>query len=200
MSKSKLLLTAVALSLSTSLYAQNQKFTGTVVDTNGEPIIGATIKVKGSNENAITDIDGNFSIAANPGQTLVVNYIGFSQLETKVANNMKLTLSEDRQTLNDIVVVGYGVQKKSVVTASIAKVSADDLSGTAPVRVDNALKGLAAGVTVTSASGNLVLHLRCAFVVSAQSTTPTHYTLSTECLLRVVLIILIRATLSQSRC
>lgn len=153
MSKSKLLLTAVALSLSTSLYAQNQKFTGTVVDTNGEPIIGATIKVKGSNENAITDIDGNFSIAANPGQTLVVNYIGFSQLETKVANNMKLTLSEDRQTLNDIVVVGYGVQKKSVVTASIAKVSADDLSGTAPVRVDNALKGLAAGVTVTSASG-----------------------------------------------
>lgn len=66
MSKSKLLLTAVALSLSTSLYAQNQKFTGTVVDTNGEPIIGATIKVKGSNENAITDIDGNFSIAANP--------------------------------------------------------------------------------------------------------------------------------------
>lgn len=153
MSKSKLLLTAVALSLSTSLYAQNQKFTGTVVDTNGEPIIGATIKVKGSNENAITDIDGNFSIAANSGQTLVVNYIGFSQLETKVANNMKLTLSEDRQTLNDIVVVGYGVQKKSVVTASIAKVSADDLSGTAPVRVDNALKGLAAGVTVTSASG-----------------------------------------------
>lgn len=66
---------------------------------------------------------------------------------------MKLTLSEDRQTLNDIVVVGYGVQKKSVVTASIAKVSADDLAGTAPVRVDNALKGLAAGVTVTSASG-----------------------------------------------
>lgn len=153
MSKSKLLLTAVALSLSTSLYAQNHRFTGTVVDTNGEPIIGATIKVKGSKENAITDIDGNFSIAANPGQTLVINYIGFSQLETKVANNMKLTLSEDRQTLNDIVVVGYGVQKKSVVTASIAKVSADDLAGTAPVRVDNALKGLASGVTVTSASG-----------------------------------------------
>ena len=66
---------------------------------------------------------------------------------------MQLTLNEDRQTLNDVVVVGYGVQKKSVVTASIAKVSADDLAGTAPVRVDNALKGLASGVTVTSASG-----------------------------------------------
>lgn len=153
MSKSKLLLTAIAMTLSSSLYAQNQKFAGTVVDANGEPIIGATVNVKGSKENAITDIDGRFSISAAPGQTLVINYIGFSPLETKAADNMQLTLSEDRQTLNDVVVVGYGVQKKSVVTASIAKVSADDLAGTAPVRVDNALKGLASGVTVTSASG-----------------------------------------------
>ena len=153
MSKSKLLLTAIAMTLSSSLYAQNHKFAGTVVDANGEPIIGATVNVKGSKENAITDIDGRFSISAAPGQTLVINYIGFSPLETKAADNMQLTLSEDRQTLNDVVVVGYGVQKKSVVTASIAKVSADDLAGTAPVRVDNALKGLASGVTVTSASG-----------------------------------------------
>lgn len=141
------------MTLSSSLYAQNHKFAGTVVDANGEPIIGATVNVKGSKENAITDIDGRFSISAAPGQTLVINYIGFSPLETKAADNMQLTLSEDRQTLNDVVVVGYGVQKKSVVTASIAKVSADDLAGTAPVRVDNALKGLASGVTVTSASG-----------------------------------------------
>ena len=153
MSKSKLLLTAIAMTLSSSLYAQNHKFAGTVVDANGEPIIGATVNVKGSKENAITDIDGRFSISAAPGQTLVINCIGFSPLETKAADNMQLTLSEDRQTLNDVVVVGYGVQKKSVVTASIAKVSADDLAGTAPVRVDNALKGLASGVTVTSASG-----------------------------------------------
>lgn len=153
MSKSKLLLTAIAMTLSSSLYAQNHKFAGTVVDANGEPIIGATVNVKGSKENAITDIDGRFSISAAPGQTLVINYIGFSPLETKAADNMQLTLNEDRQTLNDVVVVGYGVQKKSVVTASIAKVSADDLAGTAPVRVDNALKGLASGVTVTSASG-----------------------------------------------
>lgn len=153
MSKSKLLLTAIAMTLSSSLYAQNHKFAGTVVDANGEPIIGATVNVKGSKENAITDIDGRFSISAAPGQTLVINYIGFSPLETKAVDNMQLTLNEDRQTLNDVVVVGYGVQKKSVVTASIAKVSADDLAGTAPVRVDNALKGLASGVTVTSASG-----------------------------------------------
>lgn len=106
MSKSKLLLTAIAMTLSSSLYAQNHKFAGTVVDANGEPIIGATVNVKGSKENAITDIDGRFSISAAPGQTLVINYIGFSPLETKAADNMQLTLSEDRQTLNDVVVVG----------------------------------------------------------------------------------------------
>ena len=153
MNKSKLLMTALAMSLSTSLYAQNQKFTGTVVDEAGEPIIGASVTVKGAKESAVTDLDGHFSINANPGQTLVINYIGFSPLEAKATENLKVTLREDRQMLNDVVVVGYGVQKKSVVTASIAKVSADDLAGTAPVRVDNALKGLAAGVTVTSASG-----------------------------------------------
>ena len=130
MSKSKLLLTAIAMTLSSSLYAQNHKFAGTVVDANGEPIIGATVNVKGSKENAITDIDGRFSISAAPGQTLVINYIGFSPLETKAADNMQLTLNEDRQTLNDVVVVGYGVQKKSVVTASIA--SYTTAAGSAP--------------------------------------------------------------------
>lgn len=73
MSKSKLLLTAIAMTLSSSLYAQNHKFAGTVVDANGEPIIGATVNVKGSKENAITDKDGRFSISAAPGQTLVIN-------------------------------------------------------------------------------------------------------------------------------
>ena len=151
MQKSKLLLTAMAMSLSTSLYAQSQKFTGVVVDATGEPVIGAS--VKGTKENVVTDIDGKFSINANPGESLLINYIGFTPYKAKASNNMHIVLNEDSQVLNDVVVVGYGVQKKSVVTASIAKVSADDLAGTAPVRVDNALKGLASGVTVTSASG-----------------------------------------------
>ena len=68
-------------------------------------------------------------------------------------DNMRITLQDDAQTLKDVVVIGYGVQKKSVVTASIAKIDADDLAGTAPMRMDNALKGLASGVTVTSSSG-----------------------------------------------
>ncbi len=142
-----------ALFLSTTLYAQSQKFSGTVVDETGEPIIGASITVKGQKTGAVTDMDGNFQIQAAPGSTFVVSYIGFTAKETKASDNLKITLQEDHQTLADVVVVGYGVQKKSVVTASIAKVSADDLNGTAPVRVDNALKGLASGVTVTSASG-----------------------------------------------
>jgi len=142
-----------ALFLSTTLYAQSQKFSGTVVDETGEPIIGASITVKGQKTGAVTDMDGNFQIQAAPGSTIVVSYIGFTAKEAKASDNLKITLQEDHQTLADVVVVGYGVQKKSVVTASIAKVSADDLNGTAPVRVDNALKGLASGVTVTSASG-----------------------------------------------
>ncbi len=142
-----------ALFLSTTLHAQSQKFSGTVVDETGEPIIGASITVKGQKTGSVTDVDGNFQIQAAPGSTIVVSYIGFTAKEAKAADNLKITLQEDHQTLADVVVVGYGVQKKSVVTASIAKVSADDLNGTAPVRVDNALKGLASGVTVTSASG-----------------------------------------------
>ncbi len=142
-----------ALFLSTTLSAQSQKFSGTVVDETGEPIIGASITVKGQKTGAVTDMDGNFQIQAAPGSTIVVSYIGFTAKEAKASDNLKITLQEDHQTLADVVVVGYGVQKKSVVTASIAKVSADDLNGTAPVRVDNALKGLASGVTVTSASG-----------------------------------------------
>lgn len=83
-----------------------------------------------------------------------VSYIGFLKQELKATSDfMNIVLKEDSKTLNEVVVVGYGVQKKSVVTASIAKVSASDLEGKAPVRVDNALKGLAAGVTVTSSSG-----------------------------------------------
>ena len=87
------------------------------------------------------------------GATLVVSYIGFVSQELPARNQMQVVLKEDQQTLNDVIVIGYGVQKKSVVTAAIAKVSSDDLEGKSPVRVDNALKGLAAGVNVTSSSG-----------------------------------------------
>lgn len=150
---SRLLFAMFSLLLSATVFAQSPKLSGTVVDASGDPIIGASVVAKGATQRAVTDMDGVFSIPVEQGTTLVISYIGCQTKEVKAADNMRIVLEEDAQTLSDVIVVGYGVQKKSVVTASIAKVSADDLNGTAPVRVDNALKGLASGVTVTSASG-----------------------------------------------
>ena len=152
--KTKSLLLATALLMSTSVFAQKSTFKGVVLDDQGEPVIGATVQVKGNKSTgAITDLDGNFTIEADGGQTLVITYIGYKEAEVKPSANMRITLKQDDKTLDEVVVVGYGVQKKSVVTAAIAKVAAEDLAGKSPVRVDNALKGLAAGVNVTSSSG-----------------------------------------------
>ena len=154
MKKVRLLILMLTFLLSAAVYAQKETFSGVVLDDLGEPVIGASVVQKGVASNgAITDYDGRFRISVEPGATLVVSYVGFVSQEIKAAPNMRVVLVEDSKLLNDVVVIGYGVQKKSVVTASIAKVSADDLEGTAPVRMDNALKGLAAGVNVTSSSG-----------------------------------------------
>ena len=130
------------------------QLSGIVTDKEGTPLIGATIQVKGQKgAGAITDLDGNFIIDTDAKSTLVITYIGFKETEVKPSANMRITLKQDDKTLDEVVVVGYGVQKKSVVTAAIAKVGSEDLVGKSPVRVDNALKGLAAGVNVTSSSG-----------------------------------------------
>ena len=144
----------LALIVSMTAAAQSAGIVGTVTDGNGEPIIGASVVEKGQPQNgAITNYDGQFAINVKAGTTLVVSYIGFETLEVQAANGMAIVMKEDDKTLSEVVVIGYGVQKKSVVTAAIAKVSSDDLEGKTPVRVDNALKGLAAGVNVTSSSG-----------------------------------------------
>lgn len=103
----------------------------------------------------ITGIDGEFALSVPSDAILSISYIGFKSQEVSVSGKreLKIVLQEDSEALDEVVVVGYGVQKKSVVTASIAKVSSEDIAGKAPVRMDNALKGLAAGVDVTSASG-----------------------------------------------
>lgn len=140
----------------TSLYAQELAVSGNVKDATGEFVIGASVLVKGTTNGTITDIDGNFTLTGlSAGSVIEVSYIGYvtQSLTVKDATPLQIVLKEDTETLDEVVVVGYGVQKKSVVTASIAKVSSDDLASTAPTRMDNALKGLAAGVTVTSSSG-----------------------------------------------
>ena len=153
MKQSRLLLLFVALLVSAMSFAQNKPYSGTVVDSQGEPIIGASVVQQGTSQGSVTDIDGNFKVSVAPGSTLVISYIGYNTQRVKVADNLHIVLKESSASLDEVVVVGYGVQKKSVVTAAIAKVSASDLANTAPVRMDNALKGLAAGVNVTSSSG-----------------------------------------------
>ena len=140
-----------------AVYAQNIQIKGTVVSgTDNEPLPGVNVVVKGNTSTGtITDFNGTFTLSAPADAILSISYIGFKSQEIAVKGHkdIKIVLQEDAETLDEVVVVGYGVQKKSVVTASIAKVSADDLASTAPVRMDNALKGLASGVTVTSSSG-----------------------------------------------
>ena len=153
----KLLSVLFLLSLTlASVYAQNIQVKGTVVsESDGFPLPGVNVVVKGTTDGVITDLDGNFVISVPSDAVLSFTYVGFKPQEVAVKGKTTLNvkLYEDTETLEEVVVVGYGVQKKSVVTASIAKVSAEDLENKAPIRMDNALKGLAAGVDVTSSSG-----------------------------------------------
>ena len=154
MNKKRFLLALLTfMVMSITAFAQKQNVSGTVTDNYGEPVIGATVVEKGTSNGTVTDIDGQFSLSVNRGATLVVTYVGFKGMEVAASPNMSLTLEEDNSQLDEVVVIGYGVQKKSVVTASIAKVSSEDLEGVSRLRAEDALKGLAAGVNVTSASG-----------------------------------------------
>jgi len=142
--------------LFTAVASFAQKISGVVTSSSdGLPLPGVTVMVKGTTTGTITGMDGDYSLNASSDATLIYSFIGFATQEVAVAGQttINVVLEEESAMLEDLVVIGYGVQKKSVVTASIAKVSADDMAGTAPVRVDNALKGLAAGVNVTSNSG-----------------------------------------------
>ena len=133
-----------------------QSLSGTVVDGNGEPVIGAAVKVAGTTTGTVTDFDGHFAIEAADNAELEVSYLGYAtkRISAKALQHTgKITLQEDTKALEEVVVVGYGVQKKSVVTAAISKVSAEDLENVIPTRVDNMLKGKASGVTITSSSG-----------------------------------------------
>jgi len=153
MKKERLLSLLLILMVSITAFAQNTLYSGRVFDESGEPIIGASVVVKGTSQGSVSDMDGKFSFEGTEGATLVISYIGYRSQELRGTKNMVITLKEDSKVLTDVVVIGYGVQKKSVVTASIAKVGADELGIAAPVRMDNALKGLVSGVQVTQASG-----------------------------------------------
>ena len=136
------------------LMAQIQ-ITGVVIDSKtGEPIIGAAVLVKGTTVGTVTDYDGNYELSVQKEDDLLeFSYMGYVSQTLAAKAARRVALKEDTQALEEVVVVGYGTQKKSVVTAAISKVSAEDLENVIPTRVDNLLKGKASGVTITSSSG-----------------------------------------------
>lgn len=151
--RKRFILVLTALVMSAAAFAQKTVYKGVVLDEQGEPLIGVSVVQKGTSSGGITDLDGNFEISVDPGSVLTISYVGYKSQEVTVSDNMNIVLQPDTKMLSDVVVIGYGTQKKSVVTASIAKVDADDLGNKSLVRMDNALKGLASGVQVTSSSG-----------------------------------------------
>jgi tonB-linked outer membrane protein, susC/ragA family len=140
---------------SIGMFAQKLTVKGIVKDEMGEPVIGASVLEKGTTNGTITDFDGNFTLQnVAEGATIDVTFVGYLPQSVKASSSpLNIILKEDAKALEEVVVIGYGTQKKSVVTASIAKVGSAELEQTSPVRVDAALKGLAAGVQVTTSNG-----------------------------------------------
>ena len=131
------------------------KVTGKVLSaTDGQPLPGVSISVMGTTRGVATNIDGMFVIEAKKGETLVFSSVGYDQMKVVVTETViNVQLKESSQKIDEVVVVGYGVQKKSVVTAAISKVSAEQLNTTKPSRVEDALKGKVSGVQITQSSG-----------------------------------------------
>lgn len=138
-----------------SLWAQSLTVTGVVMaEGDPDPVIGANIMVKGTTNGTITDFDGNFSLQAKSGDVLLISYMGYKSQEVKAtASPMRITLKPDNVMLEEVVAVGYGTMKKSDLTSAITSVSADELMKAPVSGLDQALQGRAAGVTVTTNSG-----------------------------------------------
>lgn len=138
--------------------AEDASLKGTVTDAQGEPLIGAMVHVEGTSIAAATDIDGNFSLTAPVGKTLKVSYVGFDPVSVKVTagrTDYRLVMNPDASTaLDEIVVVGYGTQKKSEVTGSISHVKSDAIKDFSVNSVADALVGMSAGVAVTKSTGS----------------------------------------------
>ena len=128
---------------------------GIVNDESGEPVIGATIRVVGTKEGAITDFNGNFQISAASNAKLNVTYVGYIPQTVNVGErkNINITLKEDASTLNDVVVIGYGTAKRSDISGSIASVDTRSMMKKSPINIADGLKGAAPGVIVTTQDG-----------------------------------------------
>ncbi|MCF8363766.1 MAG: SusC/RagA family TonB-linked outer membrane protein [Prolixibacteraceae bacterium] len=138
-----------------TLPAQEVTVSGTVTSaTDGSPLPGVSVVEKGTTIGTVTNVDGEYSIASETGTTLVFSFVGMQSVERTVTGpNLDVALQETHTDLEEVVVVGYGVQKKSVVTAAISSVDAEDLEQSKPSRIEDVLKGKVSGVQITQSSG-----------------------------------------------
>ena len=145
----------MTLILTISLYAQNATLKGVIVDETDTPLIGATVQVKGTSTGSITDFDGNYTIKANKGAVITFSYIGYKTQEIKFTGQptVNIKMVPDNQTLDEVVVVGYGTMKRSDLTGSVASIAAKDVEGFKTSSVAGALGGQIAGVQITSTDG-----------------------------------------------
>ncbi|MFD0991862.1 SusC/RagA family TonB-linked outer membrane protein [Tenacibaculum geojense] len=143
--------------LTTTLFSQNKNVTGNVTEkSSGDPIPGVTVIVKGSNVGTETDFNGSFQLNnVNPSSILVFSFVGMETKEIKVGlkNALNVVLEQDNQLLNEVVVVGYGTQRKKELTGAVSVVSNEAIEELKPVRVEQALQGQVAGVNITTSSG-----------------------------------------------
>ena len=142
----------IGLFLSVGAFAQ-MTVKGHVKDSKGEDIIGATVRVAGTQVAALTDFNGNFTLKANQGTTLEISYVGYQTARVAAAANMEVTLQEDAQMLSDVVVIGYGTVKKSDATGSVMSVEADQLNKGLATSPADLLQGKTPGVQITTNSG-----------------------------------------------
>lgn len=152
---SRLLLILALLFLGINAQAQNKQITGRIIDTKGEPAIGASILEKGTTNGTITDFDGNFKITVGPKATLQISYIGYKTQDIVVGNKTKInvTMEEDTEVLDEVVVVGYGAQKKESVVGAISQVSSKELLKSPAANISQAIAGKISGVITSQTSG-----------------------------------------------
>lgn len=145
-----------AHSLEVSEQLQTLTINGVVMDANAEPVIGASVVEKGTSNGSITDINGKFSLNVKPGATLRISYVGYQTQEIKASKMMKIILKEDSEMLSEIVVVGYGVQKKENLTGAVASVDVSKtLEGRPIADVGRGLQGTTPGLSVVIPSGEV---------------------------------------------
>ena len=130
---------------------QTRQATGHVTDSQG-PLIGATVMEKGTNNGTVTDFDGNFTLNVKPGATLIISYVGYESQEVKAGDNVRVNLKEDGHVVNEVVVIGYGTQRREAVTGSVANIGGEKLNQIAASNAAQALQGRVAGVLMTQTS------------------------------------------------